>query len=35
MIMLCSCQPYQGFYATFVGKQRNEPYVDPARFPQA
>ena len=23
-----------GFYATFVGKQRNEPYVDPARFPQ-
>jgi len=22
-----------GFYATFVGKQRNEPYVDPARFP--
>ena len=23
-----------GFYATFVGKQRNESYVDPARFPQ-
>jgi hypothetical protein len=23
-----------GFYATFVGKQRNELYVDPARFPQ-
>jgi len=23
-----------GFYATFVGKQRNEPYVDPQRFPQ-
>ena len=23
-----------GFYATFVGKQRNENYVDPARFPQ-
>ena len=23
-----------GFYATFVGKQRNEPYVDPARLPQ-
>jgi len=23
-----------GFYATFVGKQRNEAYVDPARFPQ-
>jgi len=23
-----------GFYATFVGKQRTEPYVDPARFPQ-
>jgi hypothetical protein len=23
-----------GFYATFVGKQRNEQYVDPARFPQ-
>ena len=23
-----------GFYATFVGKQRNEEYVDPARFPQ-
>ena len=22
-----------GFYATFVGKQRNESYVDPARFP--
>ena len=22
-----------GFYATFVGKQRKEPYVDPARFP--
>lgn len=22
-----------GFYATFIGKQRNEPYVDPARFP--
>jgi hypothetical protein len=22
-----------GFYATFVGKQRNELYVDPARFP--
>ena len=22
-----------GFYATFVGKQRNEPYVDPARLP--
>jgi len=23
-----------GFYATFIGKQRNEPYVDPARLPQ-
>ena len=26
-----------GFYATFIGKQRdpvNGPYVDPARFPQ-
>ena len=23
-----------GFYATFIGKQRTEPYVDPARFPQ-
>jgi len=23
-----------GFYATFVGKQRAGPYVDPARFPQ-
>ena len=23
-----------GFYATFVGRQRNEQYVDPARFPQ-
>jgi len=23
-----------GFYSTFVGKQRNEHYVDPARFPQ-
>jgi hypothetical protein len=23
-----------GFYATFVGKQRNEQYVDPSRFPQ-
>lgn len=23
-----------GFYATFIGKQRNEHYVDPARFPQ-
>jgi hypothetical protein len=23
-----------GFYTTFIGKQRNEPYVDPARFPQ-
>jgi hypothetical protein len=23
-----------GFYATFVGKQRNEEYVDPGRFPQ-
>jgi len=23
-----------GFYATFIGKQRNEFYVDPARFPQ-
>ena len=23
-----------GFYATFVGKQRNEEYVDPTRFPQ-
>ena len=22
-----------GFYATFVGRQRNEQYVDPARFP--
>ena len=22
-----------GFYATFIGKQRNESYVDPARFP--
>jgi hypothetical protein len=22
-----------GFYATFVGRQRNEHYVDPARFP--
>jgi hypothetical protein len=24
-----------GFYATFIGKQRNEQYVDPKRFPQA
>ena len=24
-----------GFYSTFIGKQRNEQYVDPARFPQA
>ena len=24
-----------GFYATFIGKQRSEEYVDPARFPQA
>jgi hypothetical protein len=24
-----------GFYATFIGKQRNEPYVDPARFLRA
>ena len=24
-----------GFYATFVGKQRNENYVDPVRFPQS
>jgi len=24
-----------GFYATFIGKQRQEEYVDPARFPQA
>jgi len=24
-----------GFYATFVGKQRNGPYVDPARMPAA
>lgn len=23
-----------GFYATFIGRQRNEQYVDPARFPQ-
>jgi hypothetical protein len=23
-----------GFYATFIGKQRNEEYVDPNRFPQ-
>jgi hypothetical protein len=23
-----------GFYATFIGKQRNELYVDPTRFPQ-
>ena len=23
-----------GFYSTFIGKQRNENYVDPARFPQ-
>jgi hypothetical protein len=23
-----------GFYATFIGKQRNEQYVDPGRFPQ-
>jgi hypothetical protein len=23
-----------GFYATFIGKQRQEEYVDPARFPQ-
>jgi hypothetical protein len=23
-----------GFYGTFVGKQRNEHYVDPARFPK-
>ena len=23
-----------GFYGTFIGKQRNEPYVDPARLPQ-
>jgi hypothetical protein len=23
-----------GFYGTFIGKQRNEQYVDPARFPQ-
>lgn len=23
-----------GFYATFVGRQRNEQYVDPARFPK-
>jgi hypothetical protein len=23
-----------GFYAAFIGKQRNEHYVDPARFPQ-
>lgn len=23
-----------GFYATFIGKQRNEDYVDPSRFPQ-
>lgn len=23
-----------GFYATFIGKQRTEHYVDPARFPQ-
>lgn len=22
-----------GFYSTFIGKQRNEQYVDPARFP--
>jgi hypothetical protein len=22
-----------GFYATFVGRQRQEQYVDPARFP--
>ena len=24
-----------GFYATFIGKQRNEQYVDPNRFPQS
>lgn len=24
-----------GFYATFIGKQRQEEYVDPARFPKA
>ena len=24
-----------GFYATFIGKQRQEQYVDPARYPQA
>jgi hypothetical protein len=23
-----------GFYATFIGRQRNEQYVDPARFPR-
>ena len=23
-----------GFYATFIGRQRNEQYVEPARFPQ-
>ena len=23
-----------GFYSTFIGRQRNEEYVDPARFPQ-
>ena len=23
-----------GFYATFIGKQRNEQYVDPTRFPK-
>jgi hypothetical protein len=23
-----------GFYATFIGKQRNEPYVDPSRLPK-
>ena len=23
-----------GFYATFIGRQRTEQYVDPARFPQ-
>lgn len=23
-----------GFYSTFIGRQRNEHYVDPARFPQ-
>ena len=24
-----------GFYGTFIGRQRNEHYVDPARFPQS